>query len=114
MKASLKFIAVATLMMVANVALAHVDKAGKESKAEVKAQIFEAANDLIYIQLEKAGKGNVQIKISDQKGHILHTEKVKDEVKVLKRFDVSRLPAGSYFYEVDHADYQLRKMIEKD
>lgn len=114
MKASLKLIAVVTLMTVVNVALAHVDKAGDETRTEVKAQIFEANNDMIFIQLEKAGKGNVKIRISDQNGQVLHTESVKDEVKVLKRFDISSLPAGSYIYEVNHSDYQLRKKIEKD
>lgn len=114
MKASLKLLVVVVFTTVANVALANVDKANEEKSAEVKAQIFSAKKDMIYVQLEKAGKGKVIIEISDLEGHVLHYEAVKEETKVLKRFDISNLPAGSYIYEVSNDYYSLRKKIEKE
>lgn len=114
MKASLKFLVVVAFTTLANVALANVDKANDEKSVAVKAQIFPAKNDMIYVQLEKAGKGKVLIEISDQEGHVLHSESIKEEVKVLKRFDISKLPAGSYTYEVSSEYYTLKKKIEKE
>lgn len=114
MKASLKILVVVAFTTVANVALANVDRANDEKRVEVRAQIFSAKNDMVFVQLEKAGKGKVYIQISDQDGHVLHSESVKEEVKVLKRFDVSNLPAGSYFYQVTNENYTLRKKIEKE
>lgn len=114
MKASLKFLVVVAFTTVANVALANVDKANDEKSVEVKAQIFSSKQDMIYVQLEKAGKGKVMIEISDQNGHVLHSESVKEETKILKRFDISNLPAGSYFYEVSSEFYTLKKKIDKE
>lgn len=114
MKASLNLLMVVAFTTVANVALANVDKAEKEKSAEVKAQIIPAKNDLIYVQLEKAGKGKVYIEISDLQGHVLHLETVKDETKILKRFDISQLPSGAYYYEVSSDYYTLKKKIEKE
>lgn len=114
MKASLKFLVVVAFTTVANVALANVDKANDEKSVSIEAQIFSAKQDLIYVQLDKAGKGKVYIKISDQEGHVLHSESIKEEIKMLKRFDISKLPTGSYFYEVSSEYYTLKKKIDKE
>lgn len=114
MKASLKLLVVVAFTTVANVALANVDKAEKEKSAQIKAQIFSSKNDMIYVQLEKAGKGKAYIEISDLQGNVLHFESVKDETKILKRFDISKLPAGAYYYEVSSDYYTLKKKIEKE
>lgn len=99
---------------VANVALANVDKADKEKSAQVKANIFPAKNDMIYVQLDKAGQSKVSIEIYDLQGNVLHSESIKDEIKVLKRFDISNLPTGSYVYKVSSEYYTLKKKIEKE
>lgn len=114
MRASLKLLVVVAFTTVANVALAHVDKAEKEKSAEISAQIFSPKNDMIYVQLEKAGKGKVSIQISDIKGNIIHFESLEDQTKILKRFDISKLPSGVYFYEVSSEYYILKKKIAKE
>lgn len=113
MKASLKLLVVVAFTTVANVALANVDKARNEKSSEVSAQIFSATQDMIYVQLEKAGEGKVLIQIYDQEGRVLHHESIKKDTKVLKRFDISSLPSGLYTYEVSNKAYTLRKKIEK-
>lgn len=101
------------MMALTTMALAHVDKAGKKESAEVKANIFAHTNDMIYLQLINPADSKVQIAIIDQKGVTLHSETVKQDMKVLKRFDVSNLPSGLYSYKVSNADYTVIKKIEK-
>ena len=113
MKASFKILLVALMTTVANVALAKVDRANDEKSAKVQAQIFSTNNDMVFVQLEMAGNGKVMIQISDEKGNVLHTESIKEETKILKRFDISNLPAGPYFYKVESEFYSLKKKIEK-
>ncbi|WP_456458030.1 T9SS type A sorting domain-containing protein [Reichenbachiella sp.] len=94
-------------------ALAHVDKAGKEERTEVKANIFSHTNDMVYLQLENPADSKVQIAIIDQKGETLHSETVKKDLTILKRFDVSALPSGMYSYKVSNEDYTIIRKIEK-
>ncbi|WP_420582598.1 T9SS type A sorting domain-containing protein [Reichenbachiella sp.] len=94
-------------------ALAHVDKAGKEERTEVKANIFSHSNDMVYLQLVNPADSKIQIAIIDQKGKTLHSETVKKDLAILKRFDVSALPSGLYSYKVSNKYYTVIKKIEK-
>ncbi|MEO9965114.1 MAG: T9SS type A sorting domain-containing protein [Reichenbachiella sp.] len=114
MKASLNLFLVVAFTTIANVALANVDRANDVKSTEIVAQIYPMKGDMIYVQLEKAGKGKVYIQISDLNGHVLHSESMKDDIRILKRFDISNLPSGSYIYEVSTDRYSLKKRIEKE
>lgn len=104
---------VIAILALTTAALAHVDKAGKKESAEVKANIFSHNNDMVFMQLENPADSKVQIAIIDQKGVVLHKETIKQDLKVLKRFDVSNLPDGLYSYKVYNDSYTVIKKIEK-
>lgn len=94
-------------------ALANVDKAGKKESTEVKANIFSHTNDMVYLQLVNPTDSKVRIVILDQKGETLHSETIKKDLSILKRFDISGLPSGLYSYKVSNEDYTVIRKIEK-
>lgn len=94
-------------------ALANVDKAGKKESTEVKANIFSHTNDMVYLQLVNPTNSKVRIVILDQKGETLHSETIKKDLSILKRFDISGLPSGLYSYKVSNEDYTVIRKIEK-
>ncbi|MEP2273985.1 MAG: T9SS type A sorting domain-containing protein [Reichenbachiella sp.] len=106
---------VIAILALTTAALANVDKAGKKesASAEVKANIFAHNNDMVFVQLENPADSKVKIVIVDQDGVTLHSETVKQDLKVLKRFDVSNLPSGQYSYKVSNDTYTVIKKIEK-
>lgn len=104
---------VIAILALTTAALANVDKAGKKESAEVKANIFSHNNDMVFVQLDNPADSKIQIAITDQRGVVLHSETVKQDLKILKRFDVSNLPEGLYSYKVSNDSYTIMKKIEK-
>ena len=108
---ALSLLVIATLTL-STAALAEIHSEAGET-SEVKANIFTQDNGMVFIQLENPEDSKVKIAIRDKAGVLLHGETVKKDVKVVKRYDVSNLPAGTYSYEVSSADYTVKKKIEK-
>ncbi|WP_422359795.1 hypothetical protein [Reichenbachiella sp.] len=108
---ALSLLVIATLTF-SSVATAEIHGTDNKEVSEVKANIFAQNNGMVYIQVESPVDTKVKITIKDDAGVILYGGKVKKD-KVLKRFDVSNLPAGSYSYEVSNEDYSVLKKIEK-
>ena len=111
MKATFKFFAIIAFLNFSGVALANVDRADKEIFTD--ANIFKLNNEMVYVQLQKSAGVKMNIIVKDHKGNILHTETVKEQTELLKRYDISKLPSGHYTYEVYSKDYTLTKRIEK-
>lgn len=104
---------VLTILTLSSAALANVDKAEKNKTIEAEAQIF-SHDDMIFVQLQNPVDSKLQLTIADQNGVILHKEIIKKDLKVLKRYDVSNLPAGLYSYKVSGDAYTVIKKIEKE
>ena len=105
---------VLTILTLSSAALANVDKVGKNKATEVEAQIFSHDDDMVFVQLQNPVDSKLQLTIADQNGVILHKEIIKKDLKVLKRYDVSNLPAGLYSYKVSGEAYTVIKKIEKE
>ncbi|SMD38133.1 Por secretion system C-terminal sorting domain-containing protein [Reichenbachiella faecimaris] len=108
---ALSLLVIATLTF-STVSMAEIHGAATKEVSEVKANIFTQNNGMVYIQVENPADSKVRIAIKDNAGVLLHGETVK-KTKMLKRFDISNLPAGTYSYEVNSADYSVMKKIEK-
>ncbi|MEP2025568.1 MAG: T9SS type A sorting domain-containing protein [Reichenbachiella sp.] len=108
---ALSLLVIATLTF-STVSMAEIHGVETKEVSEVKANIFTQNNGMVFIQLENSTDGKVRIAIKDDAGVLLHGETVKKD-KTLKRFDVSNLPAGTYSYEVNSANYSVKKEIVK-
>lgn len=108
---ALSLLVIATLTF-SSVGMAEIHGASANDVSEVKANIFTQENGMVYIQVENPADSKVRITIKDEAGVILYGGKVKKD-KVMKRFDISNLPSGSYSYEVSNEDYSILKKIEK-
>ncbi|UXX79244.1 hypothetical protein N7E81_17970 [Reichenbachiella carrageenanivorans] len=108
----LSLLVIATLTL-SSVATAKIHGADAKETAEVKANIVNINGNMIFVQLENPADSKVKIVITDEAGITLYSETVKKDVKTVKRYDVSNLPAGTYSYEVYNDAYSIKKKIEK-
>lgn len=109
---ALSLLVIATLTL-STVTFAEIHGVETKEVSEVKANIFTQSNGMVFIQLDNPEDSKVRIAIKDERGVLLHSETVKKDIKTVKRFDVSNLPAGTYSYEVNSADYSVIKKIVK-
>ncbi|UXX77702.1 hypothetical protein N7E81_10010 [Reichenbachiella carrageenanivorans] len=109
---ALTLLVIATLT-ISSAATAKIHGADTKETAEVKANIVTRSDDMIFVQLDNPVDSKVRIVITDEAGVTLHRETVKKDVKVVKRYDVSNLPAGTYSYTVYNDNYSIKKNIEK-
>jgi len=109
---TLSLLVIATLTF-SSVATARTHSTDTNEVSEVKANIFAQSNGMVFVQLENPVDSKVKIAIIDQDGNLLHTETIKEDVRTVKRYDISNLPAGTYSYSVYSKDYSVKKKIEK-
>ncbi|UXX79245.1 T9SS type A sorting domain-containing protein [Reichenbachiella carrageenanivorans] len=109
---ALSLIVIATLTL-SSVATAKIHGAGTKETEEIKANIVNRNDNMVFVQLENPVDSKVRIVITDEAGVTLYSETVKKDVKTVKRYDVSNLPAGVYSYKVYNGAYSIKKEIEK-
>ncbi|MFY0625316.1 MAG: hypothetical protein JXR07_03405 [Reichenbachiella sp.] len=109
---TIKVLLIATVLAFANNAIAGIEKKGNSSE-ELDVTIEGQVDGKVIIGFEKLEDEKVFIQIYDQDKTLIHFEKVTDETLVLKRFDLSRFPAGSYSYKVSNANFTVEKVIVK-
>jgi hypothetical protein len=84
-----------------------------KSRKELDVKIMVQNDGKVLVGFEKLADDKVAIKIYNQAGELVHSEKVKDITMVLKRFDLSHLPSGKYTYTVSNDEYSVSKILEK-
>lgn len=110
---ALKLLVIA-LFALTTAAFANSEKDNNENSTNIKTQILSPKKNWVFVQVDKTKEQKVNIKISDKLGRVLYSQAVKKETKVLKKFDISNLPAGTYAYEVSSANYSFKKEIKQE
>ncbi len=109
---TVKGLLLAVVLVLTNGAFAGTNK-NETASAELEVKIEAQADGKVIVGFEKLETEKVQIKIFSDLG-LVHSETVKDSKKILKRFDLSNLPAGRYSYTVTNGLYSVTKVIEKE
>lgn len=90
----------------------------KESSQYLDVKITLNDKNIVFVNFEKKADELVKIKISDRAGTLLHTERVEDKTAILKRYNISKLPEGTYSFEVSNEVsnevYLMRQKLPKD
>lgn len=111
---TLKSLLIAAVLCTSASAFAKTGELFEETKtAAIDVVIEQQKSGKVLVGFEKFGSDVVKIKIYDQEGNAVYAEKVKKAPLVLKRFDMSQLPAGNYSYEVSIEDYSVEKTITR-
>lgn len=85
--------------MIAMVAISIVSFANG-TKPNIKVETVGAKT--VTLNTSGFGFGETQIKLRDDKGSVLHSEKVSGREEYLKNFDLSSLKMGTYYFEVEN------------
>ncbi len=109
---TIKVVLLVVAMVLSNGAFAGTERATKSS-AELDVTIEAQLDGKVIVGFEKLPEESVEIKIYDSKGALIHSEKVISSTLVLKRFDLSKFPAGKYSYMVANDLFSVTKVIEK-
>ncbi|WP_109830948.1 hypothetical protein [Reichenbachiella versicolor] len=111
---TLKSLLIAVVLFASTSVFAKTGKLLDETKtAAIDVVIEQQRSGKVIVGFEKFGSDIVKIKIYDEEGNAVYSERVKKATLMLKRFDVSLLPEGDYSYEVSIADYAVEKTITK-
>jgi len=108
-----KVMLLAVALVGSNGVLAGTEKPTKSS-AELKVTIEAQLDGRVILGFEKLPEETVQITIYDAAGSLIHSESVSTNTVILKRFDLSKYPAGKYSYMVSNDLFSVRKVIIKN
>lgn len=109
---TLRGLLVVLSLVLANGAFADTNRTAKSS-SELDVTIQAQLDGRVIVGFEKLADETVKIHIYDKRGELIYAEKVKNDTRILKRYDLSNLPAGNYAYVVSNDLYSVRKVIEK-
>ncbi len=87
------------------------EDSGEEAK-KLSARIF-SQNDFLYVSFLNRDLKSVHMRIEDMKGHELFSSSVKDEFNYTGKFDVSALPQGTYYVNLDSGQSQSSYVFKK-
>jgi hypothetical protein len=73
---------------------------GEGTKVERKVDVKEQAAGVYKLVYLADGKVNVKLNIMDQKGEVLHSERIINGKSFSKKYELGRLPAGEYTFEI--------------
>ena len=110
---TLKSTLIALILLVATAAVAKTGKLDETKTASIDVVIEQQKSGKVLVGFEKFNSDVVKIKIADSQGNAVYSARVKKASTVLKRFDVSELPAGEYTYVVSTTDHSVEKTIIK-
>jgi len=108
---TLKSLVIVAALAITSVAFAKDNEVKSPKELDVK--IMVQNDGKVLVGFEKLAEDKVAIKIYNQAGELVHNEIINDLTTVLKRFDLSHLPAGKYTYTVSNDEYSVSKVIEK-
>ena len=110
---TLKITLIALFAMVSVTAFAKTGKFDETKVAALDVAIEQQRSGKVLVGFENHGAEVVKIRIYNAEGEAVYSERIKKSDLVLKRFDVSALPAGEYSYEVSTTGYAVEKTLTK-
>ncbi|WP_394750423.1 hypothetical protein [Spongiimicrobium salis] len=93
MKTTLKFTAILALVLCANLGYASNAKHTLVTDNDTKSIVF---------QLD-ASNEEMNIRLTDEQGNVIYSESVEDQKNYIKKFDLTNLENGRYFFKTDNA-----------
>lgn len=108
---TLKKSLIAGLLLISSLTYANDGKAVSNSDY-LTVKVTPLENKMVRMSFQKLQNEKVQINIYDQFGARLYNEQVTDKTSVLKKYDLSKFPAGKYSFEVSNDVYLMKRTIE--
>ena len=90
------------------------DSARTEIPSTLEVKIFPRNNGVIAVNFKKRLDETVEVKIFTEDGDRIYKEKISSSEIVSKRYDLSELPDGNYYFEVSTESYLVRQLVEKE
>ncbi|WP_109830952.1 hypothetical protein [Reichenbachiella versicolor] len=100
---------IAVLVLVSTSVFAKTGKLDETKTTALDVVIEQQKSGKVLVGFENFSSDVVKIKIFNEAGSAVYSERLKKADLVLKRFDVSSLPSGEYSYEVSISDYSVEK-----
>ncbi|RJE72848.1 T9SS type A sorting domain-containing protein [Reichenbachiella sp. MSK19-1] len=110
MKTTIKTIALTLMVACSSLAFAG-EKAEKVVSPELKVQIKATADSKVIVIFDKLEGEEVKVRIYDNYGALIYSDKKVEGAKYAKAFDLSAYPAGNYAYTVSNDVYSVKKTI---
>jgi hypothetical protein len=85
--------------------------ASTSNTLEVK--IFSRNNGVVAVNFRKQLDETVKVKIYNFEGEMIYDEKVKSNEVISKRYNLSKLPDGYYYFEVSNGNYLVKQLVDK-
>jgi len=89
------------------------DSIKTETTSTLEVKIFPRSNGVIAVNFKKRTDETVEVKIFTYGGEQIYKEKVSSNEIVSKRYDLSNLSDGYYYFEVSNGNYLVRQLVEK-
>ena len=85
--------------------------ATKSQTLEVK--IFPRSNGTVAVNFRKQLDETVKVRIYNFQGEMIYNEKVKEDEVISKRYNLTKLPDGYYYFEVTNGNYLVKQLVKK-
>lgn len=108
---TLKKSLIAGLLLISSLIYANDGKEVSNSD-NLNVQVTPLENKMVRMSFQKLKDEKVIIKIYDQFGSRLYDEMITDKTSVLKKYDLSKFPAGTYSFEVSNEVYLMKRTIK--
>ena len=89
------------------------DSIKTENSHSLEVKIFPRNNGIIAVNFKKSMDETVEVKIFTFTGEEIYKEKVSRHEVISKRYDLSNLSDGYYYFEVSNGNYLVRQLVEK-
>lgn len=89
------------------------DSITTETTSTLEVKIFPRNNGVIAVNFKKKADETVEVKIFTFTGEQIYKEKVSSNEVVSKRYDLSNLSDGYYYFEVSNGSYLVKQLVEK-
>ena len=76
-------------------------------------KIFTRGNGVVAVNFRKQLDETVKVKIFNFQGEMIYDEKIKSEELISKRYNLSKLPDGYYYFQVSNGNYLVKQLVDK-
>ena len=89
------------------------DSIGTRESNSIQVNIYPRKNGFVAVNLRKQLEETIELKIFTQEGTKVYEEEIKNDELVSKRYNLSSLPDGYYYFEVSNTNYLVRQLVKK-
>jgi hypothetical protein len=89
------------------------DSTTAKSSSSLQVNIYPRKNGFVAVNFRKQLEETVEIKIFTRKGAQVYVEKVTEDQLIGRRYNLSNLPDGYYYFEVSNGNYLVRQLVNK-